>query len=186
MNNELINLLPPERERELTKDYVLRVGVVVAVLATALTLSAAILLVPTFVLLSGSVNAKKIYLASVESTLSSVDEAALSARLTALSNNAVALTALSGSPSASAVIREVLTISHPGIILSSFTYTPASPANKGQGALAISGSSATRDALRSYQRELQGAPFVLSAALPVSAYAKDSDITFTITVTLAP
>lgn len=186
MNNELVNLLPPERKQELTRDYIFRVVVVVAALATVLTLSAAVLLIPTHVLLSGSMNAKKINLASIESTLSSVDEAAIEARLATLSNNTATLIALSNTSSVSTVIREVLAISRPGIALSGFTYSPPVSANKSPGTLAITGSSATRDALRSYQLALQEAPLILSAVLPVSAYAKDADISFTITITLAP
>ena len=69
-------------------------------------------------------------------------------------------------------------------MLSGFSYTPSS--SSGSGTIALSGISATRDALRGYQLALQGAPFARSAALPVSAYAKDANIDFTITITLSP
>jgi hypothetical protein len=82
------------------------------------------------------------------------------------------------------IMRKVLDISHPGIALSGFLYLPAN--GKKPGTLSISGSSATRDTLRGYQTAIQSAPFVKSADLPVSAYAKDTDIAFTITVILAP
>jgi hypothetical protein len=39
--------------------------------------------------------------------------------------------------------------------------------------------------LRSYQLALQGASFARAVDLPVSAYAKDADIAFTVTITLA-
>lgn len=184
MHNELTNLLSLERRRALSRDYTLRVGVIVAVLATALVSAAAVLLVPTYVFLTGSANAKKIHLASIESTLFSADEAALSARLAALSSDAAALVALSGTLSISSVVREVLATARPGITLSDFSYTPAK--SKVSGTLALSGSAETRAALRNYQLALQEAPFAVSAVLPVSAYAKDADIAFTITVILAP
>jgi len=59
-------------------------------------------------------------------------------------------------------------------------------AEDGKKILSVSGTAANREALRTYQLALQGAPFTLTAALPVSAYAKDSDIAFTITITLSP
>jgi hypothetical protein len=177
------NLLPPERRRLLTRDFVLRTVVVVVVMVTLLTLAAGVLLIPTYVLLEGNANAKKERLASMEASLSSSDEAALSARLLALSNNAAKLATLSSAPSASATIREALAISRPGITLSSFAYTPA--AGAAAATLVISGVSATRDALRNYQLTLQGAPFARAATLPVSAYANDTNINFAITVTLA-
>lgn len=184
MRSELTNLLPLARRRALRRDYFVRLCVVVALLATALSLAAAALLLPAYVFLTESANAKQKHLASIESAVSSSDEVALSARLTALSNNAATLSALAGARSASAVISAVLAISRPGIVLSGFAYSPI--ADKNPGALAISGTAAARDALRSYQLALQNAPFVRSADLPVSAYAKDTAIAFTITVTLAP
>jgi len=184
MHNELTNLLPPERQRFLSRDYVIRVGTVIAVLVTALILSAAALLIPMYVYLNGNESTKKADLARIKASLSSADEVELSARLSILSANAATLVALSNSISVSAVIREILSISHPGIIISGVSFTPS--ANNGQRTVVIIGSSATRDSLRSYQLALQGAPFARSAILPVSAYAKDSNIPFAITITLAP
>jgi hypothetical protein len=57
---------------------------------------------------------------------------------------------------------------------------------KAPGTLSVSGIAVTRGALRAYQLALQSAPFAVAANLPVSAYAKDTDIAFTITVTLTP
>ena len=184
MYNELTNVLPPERQSALSRAYFLRLGVVSAVLLGILTFISAALLLPTYVFLAKSASVKEARLASIESTLSSADETALSARLAALTSDPAILTALANTPSASNIIRTVLAISRPGITLSDFVYTPA--VNKVPGTLIISGTAATRDALRGYQLALQGAPLTLSATLPVSSYAKDANTTFTITVTLAP
>ncbi len=184
MYNERTNLLPASRQRAVLRNYFLRLGVVTAVLVAALLFAAAALLLPTYVYLSASEKAKQAHLASIESALSSADESALSSRLIALSNDAAVLTALQDAPSASATVRALLGILRPGVTLSSITY--ASPSGAARGTLAVSGIAATRDALRSYQLALQNAPFAANADLPVSAYAKDSDIPFTITVTLAP
>lgn len=184
MNNELTNLLPAERQKKLSRDYIIRMSAVASALVTALVLSATVLLVPTYVFLNGNAAAKKMHLARIESALSSTDEKTLSARLAALSTNATTLIALSNVRSISVIVREMLAVSRPGITLSSFSYAPST--ENGSGTLIVSGSSATRDALRSYQLALQGASFALSAVLPISAYAKDSNISFTITVTLSP
>lgn len=184
MYKELTNLLPPGRKKEFLRKYVLRVGVVSIVLVTALVFIAAVLLLPTYVFLTKSIGTKEAHLASIESALSSSDEVALSVRLAALATDARILIDLAGTPSPSRIIRTVLSIQHTNIFLSGFIYTPT--ANKVPGTLAISGMAKTRDALRTYQLALQKAPFALSADLPVSAYAKDSDITFTISITLAP
>lgn len=184
MHNELTNLLPPLRQRTLRYDYFIRLSVVVTLLLTVLASAAAVLLLPTYVFLSASARVGETHLASIESKISSFDEATLSAQLIALSNNTATLSALAGTHSVSAIMSSVLAISRPGITLSGFAYSPIVDENP--GTLAISGTAATRDALRSYQLALQSASFVHSADLPVSAYAKDTAITFTITVTLAP
>lgn len=184
MNDELTNLLPPERQRALSREYRLRLGVVMVVLLTTLTIVAGLLLVPTYVFLTQNVAAKQVTLANVESILSSSDEKALRAHLAALSSDATTLIALGKTPSASAILRAALAVARPGITLSGFSYTPA--AMKTQGTLTISGSAVARDTLRSYQLALQSAPFITTADLPVSAYAKDADIPFVITATLTP
>ena len=184
MDNELTNLLPRDRQKTLSRDYILRAGTVAAVLAAILIFSSAVLLVPTYIFLRQTANTIKIDLARIDAALSSSDEAALSERLAKLSANAASLTSISKARSVSTVIREILSIPRPGITLSGVSFAPSG--DKSSETAIVSGTSATRDSLRSYQLALQGAPFALSAILPVSAYAKDSNIAFAITITLAP
>ena len=192
MYSKLMNLLPRERRHALSREYVFRLGVVLVVLITALTLIGAVLLLPTYVLLVESARTKQTHLTSIKSSLSSIDESVLSARLATLTADAKTLLALAKTPSASGILRTLLAVSHPGVTLSYFSYTPTvSMSNKsGKGSttipatLVISGTAATRDALRNYQLALQSAPFISSATLPISTYAKDADIAFTITATL--
>lgn len=183
MYNNITNLLPLERRNLRSREFTIRIVVIILVLATGLVSTAGILLIPTYMFLETSTSVKEVRLANMNATLSSSDETALLARLSTLSKNTSELTALAGAPSASATIREVLTVSRPGITLSGFLYTPSvgsSPAT-----LVVSGSAATRDSLRNYQVTLQETSFISSATLPVSAYASDANISFAITLTLA-
>lgn len=184
MSDELTNLLPFERSHAVSRDYHFRLGVVALVFAIALIFTAALLLVPTYVFLTGSAKIKGTQLAHIKATLSASDETALSARLSALSNDAKALIALSNKPAVSKLVSSALGIPRPGIALSSLTYTPA--AGKNPSMLALSGTAATRDALRNYQLALQDAPIASAANVPVSAYAKDTNISFTVTILLTP
>lgn len=183
MNSELTNVLPEHLQRTLTREYVLKLGVVILALITTLTGIAGLLLVPTYVFLTQEAVTKQVHLANIESILSSANEIELSTHLATLARDASVLTALKSAPSISTIMRVALAVSHPGITLSGFSYTPA----KGTvpGSLDISGTAVSRDALRTYQVALQSAPFASAANLPVSAYAKDTNITFTISVTLA-
>lgn len=183
MPEKFTNLLPFFRQRALMHEYLFRLGTTIVVLFSALVLIAAILVIPTYVFLSSSASTKTARLAEIKSTYS-IDETLLSSRLVALSHNTATLIALSNGPSASKVISAVLSVSRPGVTLSGFGYAMGSVGNK--STLTISGIAATRESLRGYQLALQGYPFVAAASLPVSAYAKDADISFTITITLAP
>lgn len=182
MHNRLTNLVPPSRRHLLVREYYFRLGVVISILAIALIGVAALLLMPTYIYLAGSAKEKETRLAHITASLASSDEVALSARLSALASDAAALIALSKKPSASVAMRSVLEIPRPGIALSGLTYTPEAKTRT----LLVTGTAATRDALRAYQIALQGMPSVISATLPVSVYAKDADIGFTITVALLP
>jgi len=182
MSNPLTNLLPPERLQLLTREYYFRFGVVVIAAIVVLTSVGALLLMPTYVFLVGSASDKTTRLAHIKATLSSADEVALSSRLAALSRDAAALLALSKRPSVSGAVRSVLAISRPGVKISGFTYTPGTTSS----VLLLTGVAATRDSLRAYQLALQNMPSANSVTLPVSVYAKDTEIPFTITVTLAP
>jgi len=184
MHKELTNLLPLARQHAVRRDYFVRLAVIMLWFVSALTLAAAVLLIPTYVFLVGSASGKEARLATINATLSSADESALSARLLALSQNAKTLTTLADVPSVSGIIREMLMIGRPGITISGLQYTP--PSGKNLGAMTISGVAATRDALRKYQLALSSSSLVRTADLPVSAYAKDSDIEFTISIKLVP
>jgi len=184
MDDTLTNLLPLERQRALSREYFLRLGVVVIVLITVLIIVAGLLLLPTYLYLTKSAVTKQVHLTNVESILSSSNEAELSVRLTALSRDAAILSALEDTPSASAILRSALAVPRVGITVTSLAYTPAEKGTP--GTLGISGVAATRDALRAYQLALQKDPLAAAANLPVSAYAKDTNISFTIIVTLEP
>lgn len=178
---EPIDLLPPERRRARRRRYFLRLAVLVVASALVLVVVAGVLLVPTYVFLSGAAHTKQVRLAQITSTLSSADEAALAARLAALGAAATTLITLAKGPSASAYVREALAVGRPGIMLTGFSYT--APGAK-PGLLTITGTSANRNDLRAYQLALMGAPGFASVDLPVSSYAKDRDIPFTMTVKL--
>jgi hypothetical protein len=178
------DLLPPERVARERRDYFARLAALVLMLATALVLVAGVLLAPTYLYLRSAATAKRARLDAITAGLASSDETALSTRLAALSNDAATLIALANTPSALGLMSELLAVPRTGVLLTGFEYTPAS--GKSAGTLSVTGVASTRDALRQYQLALQGAPFVASADLPVSVFAQNANIAFTVSITLAP
>lgn len=179
MSVNRLDLLPEDRRRKIRRAYVLRVSTVAAVLGIILVVAAAALLVPTYIYLVSALKAQSVRLASVESTISATDQTTLGKRLATLGTDATEIALLGATPSASEVIREVLAIGRPSIVLTGMSYALA------QNTLALSGVAATRNDLRAYQLSLAATPRFANAALPVSSYAKDRDIPFAITITLA-
>lgn len=184
MRNEFTNLLPRARIQALKREYAIRLAVVALWFIAALALIAGILLVPTYMFLGNATAEKQARLVSLRSSLSLKDESSLAKRLAVLAENASSLTALSEANSMSSLLRSVLQVAHPGVALTGFSYTP--PEGAHLASFAITGIAANRTALRNYQVALENAPFASSAALPVSAFAQDRDITFKIQVALQP
>lgn len=184
MPSELTNLLPPERQARLVREYHFRLGAVIALIFSLLVCVAGILLIPIYIVLSATTSLKETQLVELTSKLSSANEVTVASRLAVLSSNAEALAALSKRSSVSALVRVALALPRTGILLTGFARSAA--ADTTPGTLAISGTAGTRDALRSYQLVLEKASFVRSADLPVSVYAKDANIPFTIILTLRP
>ncbi|HET9641401.1 MAG TPA: hypothetical protein VFP46_00950 [Candidatus Paceibacterota bacterium] len=183
MHNELTDLLPADRQAKVARYYFLRFLAVALWFVAALAAIGVMLLVPTYILLVTNAQAKQAYLDSIGSSVTSEADS-LSSRIALLNGEAAALDALTTSRSASALIRQMLAIPRPGIVLNNFAYTPANGTKP--GTLVISGVASARDTLRNYQLAVQNAAFSKTASLPVSAYAQDSNIGFSITVTLAP
>ncbi|MDB5244855.1 MAG: hypothetical protein JWN18_725 [Parcubacteria group bacterium] len=182
MPNPLTNLLPPERQREIARDYIVRVSTVAVMLVTILVVVAGALLLPLYVYLAQAASVKAERLRSVETTLGSSEDVSLSERLTALTSDASTLGMLASSTSVAATIRNVLGIAHAGASLTSLNYTPA----MGAGTVVLSGTAATRDALSTYKLALERSALSKSVVLPVSSFAQDTKISFTITLILAP
>jgi len=184
MSPELIDILPFERRRAWRRDYVLRLTALTAFLLFVLVMVAGVLLIPTYVFLTGETRTKQARLTSIESNLSSADQTALALRLSALQAAAATLLMLAKGPSVSALLRNTLLIPHPGVTLTGFSYTPGVGAKP--GTLTITGVAANRNTLRAYQLACSNQPAFASADLPVSSYAKERDIPFTISAKLTP
>lgn len=181
MNRRRINLLPEQRLASRQRDVAVRLGVVACVLVVALTVIGALLLIPTQLLLAQMLEVKQSELATLEANHTTSDQASVSGRLHTLLNNVAAVTALKNSSSMSGTLQKILAMPHAGITIFNMSYTLGTPPT-----LLISGTAATRDDLHNYQAAMQAASFIHTSSLPVSSYAKDVLVPFTITVTLAP
>ncbi len=179
MSAELTNLLPPERIRAFRQNYYFRLGTAAAALVALLAVAHAALLFPAYLYLHESVELERAHLAELAANLASSGEGEMQARLARLEADSARIVTLSSSPSSAAAIKAILALPHAGITVSGFTFHAPSP----EGRITITGTAATRESLRQYALAASSLPFAKSADLPLSAYAKESDIPFTITLT---
>ncbi len=179
MAHNLINLLPPERVRALNREYYLRLMTVAFVLGVVVLGMSALFLVPSYRALSAIISDKRAELATLSvKTAFTPDFTSL---LATAQSRASALTVLATAPTASAAVKSILSVPRPGISLTALSFTPA--ASGRGGVVSLAGRASTREALRAYDLALSGEPFVTSVDLPISAYANESDISFTMKVT---
>jgi Tfp pilus assembly protein PilN len=181
MLSELTNLLPTSRIRAFRRGYFLRVAALACMLLTGLVIVHGLLLVPSYLYAHTEEKREATQLAGLNASLQTSEEKQVQTRLTQLSANVAYLNTLASSTAASAALRAVLAVPRTGITLSGFTFAPA--AGSQPGTMEISGMAATRDSLRAYALALGQLPFVSNADLPISAYAQDNNIPFSISLT---
>ncbi|MDB5190433.1 MAG: hypothetical protein JWN49_759 [Parcubacteria group bacterium] len=182
MNSELTNLLPASFIRDVRQGYFLRVITVAIALAVFLVLVHGLLLIPSYLYTSSRVVSEQKELDTITNSLQSSEEKQANTRITALRANVTYLGRLSTLPTASAAVRALLAVPRDGIRLGGFTFTAPGTA-AATGKMSVTGVASTRDSLRLYTLALQQLPFISSVDLPISAYAKESNIPFTITLT---
>ncbi|MDR3547206.1 MAG: hypothetical protein P4M11_02820 [Candidatus Pacebacteria bacterium] len=181
MFTELTNLLPKQSILAARRHYFLRLATVGVLLLVVLVVIQAVLLMPSYLYARAQVISETAQLNHLTQSLATAQEQAAQAQLAALQTEATYLSRLSKISTASGVIRAILAVPHQGITLNGFTFT--APTSSAPGTMQVSGIASTRETLRSYDQALGALPFVTSANLPISDYAKDSNISFTITLT---
>ncbi|MFA7302850.1 MAG: hypothetical protein WC030_03840 [Candidatus Paceibacterota bacterium] len=182
MTDEAINLLPSSRRRWATREYAIRLSVLFLGLVTAMTVVAGVLLIPTYAHLDQSIRMEEGRVTSVGSE-TGVSHAEVIERRKVLMGKVAILAPRAAAVSVSEMVRKILAVTRTGVSLTSLSY--ATGAASKPSTVLVSGMATSRDALHAYQIALREAPFVETAEVPVSSFAKDADIAFTITVTLA-
>ncbi len=179
MMPDLTNLLPVDRLRALRQIYFLRLCVVSLIVLAGVISIHGVLLMPSYLYLEGQVTDRTQTLAAIEEQLARSEEKEVRARIASLTADATYLARLAGQPKASATVSAITKLPRPGIQLTGFSFAPT----EGGVTMTVSGTATTREALRTYERVLSEQTYITSATVPISAYAKDTDIAFTITLT---
>jgi len=181
MNTELTNLLPSDRIRAFRREYFFRLLTVFVVGCGLLVFAWGFLLFPSYIYLSKTIAAKEATITALGTAFKNADQVAADGELSTMVENAAYLNSLAKVSGASAALSAVLAVPRPGVRVTGLSFVP--PKSGTAGTVSVSGVAASRDALRGYNLALGDVQGVTSAELPVSAYAKESNIAFTITLT---
>lgn len=177
----LTNLLPEDRRRALAREYLLRLVALVGAAASVLVLIHAALLAPSYIYLSEEVTTRTEHLSDISALAGSSQEGALGERSAKVEADAQALSILVSLPAASPVIEDILALPRFGVSITGLSVTPS--LEGGEAKMSVSGIASTRETLRRYYQALSALPFVASAHLPLSVYASEAEIPFTIALT---
>ncbi|OGG81302.1 hypothetical protein A3H77_00770 [Candidatus Kaiserbacteria bacterium RIFCSPLOWO2_02_FULL_56_11] len=178
---ELTNLLPEVNVRAFRRSYFTHLFIVATIMLLVLMGIHSVLLMPTHLLLSSHIETREEQLEFLATSGISEEEATLQERLATLAETAERIGALRTAPSAVSTVADVLAVDRTRVTLSGLSYG----ARGGEGpSVTLTGVANTREDLRRYQLAFQSMPFVAVADLPVSTYAKEAQIPFTITLVL--
>jgi hypothetical protein len=173
------DLLPADAARAVRRDYFLRLATVgLLALSFAVVVHGALLL-PTYQYLGQEAAARRVQLSRMDEELVTGGDKQATEELARVRADATYLGTLASVPMSAGVLRLVLAVPRAGVSLTGFSYAADGKAEK----VGITGVAATREALRNYDLALSSAPWAEKVDLPVSVYAKEADVPFTITVT---
>ena len=173
-----MNLLPDTRKQRLTRFYFVRVGVVCALMLAGVFFIHATLMVPTYLHFAQNAADSTVALSELTGRLADSKEQEIGSRMASLSERTSYLATATHGATASGALRAFVAMPHKGVHITSFAFIEGKEAR-----LTITGVAASRETLRAYAGALATLPYVSGVDLPISAYAKESDIPFTVTVT---
>jgi len=176
-----MNLLPEMRKDALARMYQLRLAVVGVLVLSGVLLVHAIGMLPSFLYIEQLQRVYEADLSGIGEKLAGLEEKAIRLRVTTLESRAKELQKTAEEGTASNVLRAVTALPHPGIQIDHLSFT------RGKGdqtpSMTIAGMATSRETLRAYSATLSLLPYVEKADLPISAFAKETDIPFSITLT---
>ncbi|MBY0309745.1 hypothetical protein K2Q16_01200 [Patescibacteria group bacterium] len=176
----MINLIPPEARSRILVEYWVRVVTAwLSLLAIAATVVGA-LLFPAYVLVTSQVKSSaaeadkvRARVAELDTTTKVLDSATEEARM---------IVAAAQEP----VLTEVVAIVE-GLLPTGVEVSAYSLARLGAGVapVVVRGTATTRSALASFREGLVNHPKIVKVDLPISNFAKDRDLIFTVTLTMS-
>jgi len=175
----MINLIPPDAQKQVKREYKIRVASVWLYLLGSAFLIIAILYAPTYVLLRSQLSSFSEEYAQANTQDETFKE--LETAINAANETAKLLNTSSNMVLFSTIISELESLTTNGVDITNFMMSrEGSVVNS----IVINGDAVSRSSLSSFRDAIEASELFESATLPLSNFAKDRDIPFSITITL--
>ena len=174
----MINLLPPQAKKNLTKEYWLRIFSVWALLVSGLCLILSALLLPTYILIHSQFN----LLAVEDQKNNEIEGKFRMAEASVIEANKLAevLSQSLTNSDFTSIIEAIHSVRTQDIQLTMI--------NLAQGdahTVQVQGEAASRASLIQFKSALESSPLFESALIPLSDFARDTKLPFSVTITLS-
>ncbi len=176
----MINLISPDARRRITTEYWVRVITVWLFLLTVAAMLAGAFLLPPYMLVTSQVRS---FVAEAEAAKALVANGDGTARaLIIASDQARLLIDAERTLRFTAIIDELVQVVDEGIVVREYNFLRTA---SGVAPVQVGGVAETRQSLAAFRDALLAQPLVTAVDLPISSFAKDRDIQFLITLTIA-
>lgn len=177
----MINLIPPEAQSHIVTEYWFRVAAVWLMMLAVTMGLVAILLLPAYVLVTNQVSVNT---QAAEAIMAESGEQSSALKLLTQANlYADAVVVSAGRQSLLSVFDAIASVTTPDVIsISNYSFARTDAA---LGQIKIDGEALTRRDLISFRDKLTEHPLIDKVNLPIANLAKDKNIPFSITLTIA-
>lgn len=175
----MFNLLPQEQKKKIRQNYLRRFAIVTIISGILLTIIFCVALIPAYVASSQKVFSAQERKQIIENSISSSDKGILQAQLTELKTDVEILQ--KKNISTVGLVQQIIINKGPGISISGFMLTTGST---GEKRFVVEGIADSREKLKQFQANVLAMKFK-KVDLPISSFAKDKDIAFTMTITIS-
>jgi hypothetical protein len=172
----MFHLLPEKEKKILQREYISRLILIGLIFVLASLLVGSVFLFPSYLLSVRKLADANMNNQQVKSAIAAKTDSALTTFLATLKDNLNALVPISKTTNFSILAREITDKKESGIKINEFSQSDQT--------LIINGVSSDRQSLLRFSHELQTIKDFSKVDLPISDFAKDKDINFSITLTV--
>jgi hypothetical protein len=176
----MINLIPPEAQRRITYEYGARVVTVCLLLWALAGVVVGVATLPSYLLVTERLQAVSVDLAAA--TASADSDSAVSRALIVASEQARLLREAENTQRFSTLVAVVEAAAGSGVSISSYDFGRDGQALR---PVVVGGNAASRQALAAFRDALLAQPLVEEVNLPISNFARDRDIDFSLSISVS-